>query len=63
MLAVLFSFFALGVVLGSIGFHDVRFPPEGRAYLRELRSHQIGSIDDTADQSKKQLVAAHTTAR
>jgi cephalosporin-C deacetylase-like acetyl esterase len=63
MLAVIFSFLFLGIVLGSIWFHDVRFPPEGRAYLRELRRNQIGSKDDTADQSKEQLVGAHTTAR
>ena len=63
MLAVIFSFFALVVVLGSIWFHDVWFPPEGRAYLRELRRNQIGSKDDTADQSKEQLVGVQTIVR
>jgi hypothetical protein len=61
MLAVIFSFLFLAVVLGSIWFHDVMFPPEGRAYLKELRRNQIGSKDETADQSKEQLVGAHTT--
>jgi len=63
MAALIFSFLALFIVLGSICYHDVMFPPEGRAYLKKLRSNHIGSVDDTAEQSKEQLVAAHTTAR
>ena len=63
MAALIFTLLGLAIALCSIWYHDVRFPPEGRAYLKALRRSQIGSTDDTADQSKKQLVAAHTTAR
>lgn len=63
MPAVIFSFLSLGLVLGSIWFHDVWFPPEGREYLRELRRTQIRSKDGTVDQSTGQLVGAQATAR
>lgn len=63
MAALIFSVLGLAIALCSLWYHDVRFPPEGRAYLKALRSSQIGSKDDTADQSKEQLVAARSTAR
>ena len=62
MPAIIFSLVAIGIGLCGLWFHDVRFPPEGRAYLKELKRNRIGIKNGTADQSKGQLVG-HMTAR
>ena len=59
MLAIIFSFLFLVIGLGGLWFHDVQFPPEGRAGRKKW--NRSGVIEDTAAQSKEQLVAVHMT--
>jgi len=62
MPAIVFSLVAIAIGLCGLLFHDVRFPPEGRAYLKALNRSRIGIKNGTADQSEGQLVG-HMTAR
>jgi hypothetical protein len=62
MPAIIFSIVAIVIGLCSLLYHDVRFPPEGRAYLKALNRSRIGIKNGTADQSEGQLVG-HMTAR
>jgi hypothetical protein len=62
MAAIIFALVGLGIGLCGLWYHDVRFPPEGRAYLKALNRSRIGIKNGTADQSEGQLVG-HVTAR
>lgn len=61
MSIILFALLSMIIGLGGLWFHDVRFPPEGRAE-RKKWSHSV-SIEDTTDHSKDQLVGVHATMR
>ncbi len=58
MTLILFAFLFSVIGLGGLWFHDVRFPPEGRAERKKWSHTRV--IEDTLDHSKDQPVEVPT---
>ncbi len=60
MPAIIFSLVAIVIGLSGLWYHDLRFPPEGRAYLKALNRSRIEIKNATTDQPKEHLVGQMT---
>lgn len=60
MQIIIFSSFVSAIVLGGLWFHDVWFPPEGRAERKRWSHSRM--IENTTDQLQERLATEKAAA-